>query len=252
MRVLITGAAGVVGSVLREHLPSEFVVTAVDRRPPRRSGILRLDLADARSARRAFRDVDGAVDLAGVADVDADWTVVWKNNIRATMNALAAARAAGVRRLVYASSNHVTGLYEREEPYASIVASNYEGLDPARIPLLTTSAPIRPDGAYALGKVFGEAAARYYAEAFGLSAICLRIGTVNVEDRPSESRHYATWLSHRDLVSLVSCALRAPEDVGFAVYYGVSANKWRFWDIAAGRDDIGFVPQDNAEEFRAR
>jgi nucleoside-diphosphate-sugar epimerase len=105
---------------------------------------------------------------------------------------------------------------------------------------------VRPDGPYALGKVLGEAAARWYSDAFGLSAVCLRIGTVNAEDRPLEPRHFATLLTHADLLRLVEAALTA--DVRFAVCYGVSRNTWRFWDIS---NEIGYDPQDDAERYRA-
>jgi hypothetical protein len=109
-----------------------------------------------------------------------------------------------------------------------------------------TDWPVRPDGAYALGKVLGEAAARWYSDAYGLAAICLRIGTVNAEDRPLQPRHFATLLTHADLLRLVEAALTA--DVRFAVCYGVSRNTWRFWDTS---NEIGYEPQDDAERYRA-
>ena len=77
----------------------------------------------------------------------------------------------------------------------------------------------------------GEAAARYYAEEHGLSVLCLRIGTLNRADRPSAARHFATLLTHADMVSLVRCCIEAPPDLTFGVFYGVSANRWRIWDV---------------------
>jgi uronate dehydrogenase len=116
--------------------------------------------------------------------------------------------------------------------------------------LLDARAPIRPDSPYGAGKAFGEAAARHYADQHGLQAICLRIGTVKSDDRPTRPRHYATLLTHADLVRLVAAALEAPEELRFAVVYGVSANTWRFWDVADAEAAIGYVPQDDAEAFR--
>jgi hypothetical protein len=130
------------------------------------------------------------------------------------------------------------------------VAGAYEGLDPAAVPLIEPSWPVRPDSAYGVGKAFAEAAARYYAERHGMSSICLRIGTVRADDRPAEQRHYATLLSHGDLVRLVECALAAPQELRYGVYYGVSANAWRFWDLANAREELGFEPYDDAERFR--
>lgn len=250
-RIVITGAAGVVGEVLRRDLPARFDVSGVDRR--RVAGdkrMARANMVNRRAVEKAFRGADAVVDLAGIPHVDTPWSLVSKNNIPATINALAAARAAGVRRVVFASSNHVTGGYERDWPYAAVVAGEYEALEPGQIPLLGPAAAIRPDSAYAIGKALGEAAARYYVDSSDLTAICLRIGSVNPDDRPLVPRHYATWLSHRDLVSLVACALEAPAAVRFGVYYGVSDNTWRFWDIANAQTDIGYEPEDNAERFR--
>jgi hypothetical protein len=99
--------------------------------------------------------------------------------------------------------------------------------------------------------MLGEAASRYYAERYGLSCICLRIGTVNGANRPLRPRHFATLLSHPDLVEIVDCAIRAPRELRYGVYYGVSANTWRFWDIANAYDELGFDPQDDAERFRS-
>jgi nucleoside-diphosphate-sugar epimerase len=194
--------------------------------------------------------VDTVIDLAARANADDDWSDVWKNNLPATMNALDAARRAGARRYVFASSNHVTGMYETEDPYAAVVAGKYEGLAPEMIPPIETSWPIRPDGPYALGKALGEAAARYYSDTFELSAICLRIGTVNAEDRPRSPRHFSTLLTHADLIRLVDAAITAPAEHRYGVYYGVSDNTWRIWDVRNALDEIGYEPRDNAEDLR--
>ena len=131
------------------------------------------------------------------------------------------------------------------------MAGVYEGLDPDSVPLIGTDWPTRPDSPYGVGKAFSEAAARYYADQYGISCICLRIGTVLADDRPRIPRHYATFLTHSDLVRLVDCALRASLELRYGVYYGVSANTWRFWDIANAAQDLGYEPQDDAERFRS-
>ena len=110
--------------------------------------------------------------------------------------------------------------------------------------------PIRPDGPYGLGKAFGEAAGRYFSDEHGLSVICLRIGTLNKEGRPLDQRNFATLLTHRDLVQLASRCIEAPDHVRFAIFYGVSNNRWRFWDISNSQELIGYEPQDNAEQWR--
>lgn len=244
--VVVTGAAGLIGSILRRELAETYELAAFDRR--RADGVRRANMRSLRAARRAFRGADVVVDLAAGSDVDLSWRDAYRNNIRATLTALEAARLEGVERVVYASSNHVVGLYEQDEPYASIVAGG-DAVTDAR---LGVDAPLRPDGAYAVAKVLGEAAGRYYAEAHGLSVICLRIGTVNRTGRPENEREYATLLTHDDLVRLVRAAIEAPPDVRFAVVYGISRNTRRFWDVDAAAAAIGYEPADDAERFRPR
>ncbi|MGH3085258.1 MAG: NAD-dependent epimerase/dehydratase family protein [Gaiellaceae bacterium] len=191
-RVLITGAAGLIGGILRRGLANEYELSGLDARRHLFRGRA-ANMRKLRSVLRLFAHKAAVVDLAANADATAGWGAVYGNNLLATYNAFEASRRAGVGRVIFASSNHVTGLYER-------VAGRYKGLDRTMIPLLTTDAPIRPDGLYAVGKAFGEALGRFYAEEYGLSVICLRIGTVNAADRPRGPRHFATLLTHADLV----------------------------------------------------
>lgn len=248
-RVLILGASGLVGRVLWERLADRHSLTGLDRRRDRARGIRRGDVRRRRSIDSAFEGVDAVVDLATGAAVDLPWKDA-ERDMHGRVNVLEAARAHGVPRYVFASSNHATGMYEGDPPYSAIVRGNYEGLDPGSIPLIAPDWPIRPDSAYGIGKAFGEAAARHYADRHGLSCICLRIGTVRADDRPAEPRHYATLLTHRDLTTLVDCALGAPPELRFGIYYGVSANTWRFWDLANARQEIGYEPADDAERLR--
>ena len=247
--VLVTGAAGAIGQILVEALSDEYVVHGLD--VARGPGVDRVaNMTKIRKVARAFEGMGAVIDLAADSNAEASWESVRANNLPATINAFEAARQAGVPRVIFASSNHVVGMYERDEPYASVVAGAYSGLDPTGLPRLNADAPIRPDGPYGVGKAFGEAAGRYYAEEFGLSIVCLRIGTVRRDDRPATPRHFATLLTHRDLVQLVRSCLAAPDSLKYGVFYGVSANTWRFWDIDAAREAIGYAPQDDAERWR--
>lgn len=248
-RVLILGAAGVVGTVLWEGLAAQHSLRGVDSRRDRQRGIERGDVRRLRSINAAFEGIDAVVDLATSPSVELPWEDTHVD-MRGRINVLEAARANGIRRYVFASSNHVTGLYELDQPYASIVAGEYDGLDPHSIPLITPDWPIRPDSAYGVGKAFGEAAARFYAERHDLSCICLRIGTVRADDRPTTPRQFATLLSHADLVRLIESCLAASTELRYGIYYGVSANTWRFWDLANARDELGFEPADDAERLR--
>jgi len=248
VKVVITGAAGVIGTVLRGGLDGRYELRCVDRK--RERSIERVDGRRLREMERAFAGADAVIDLAASSKPETSWPEVWKNNVPATMNALEAAARNGVGRFVFASSNHVTGMYELELPYSAIVAGDYAAVDRKAIPLIDSQTPLRPDSPYALGKSLGESAARYYADAFGLSTICLRIGTVLVEDRPQTPRHFATFLTHADLIRLCERALEVPPNFMFGVYYGVSDNTWRFWDIADAEAELGFMPEDDAEGLR--
>jgi nucleoside-diphosphate-sugar epimerase len=247
--VVVTGAGGTIGRILRAGLADSYALRTVDQVPG--TGV---DLvADVRHAERMTAACAGAsavVDLAANPRVDSSWAVVQENNIAAAVAMLEAAHRAGVGRVVLASSNHVTGMYEHDEPYASLLAGRCDGLDPSTLPRIRADWPVRPDSFYAIGKCTAEAAGRYYAEQRGLSVICLRIGTVNRQDRPRDPREYATLLTHRDLVQLVRCCLEAPLDLRFAVFYGVSRNTWRIWDIEDAGSALGYVPVDDAERFR--
>ncbi len=249
-RVLITGASGTIGGVLGRLLGDDYDLTGVDLKPATEMESVVADMTDAEAIGKAFAKQDAVIDLAAASASDTPWERVYPNNIAATYNALEAARDAGVKRLIFASSNHVTGMYEGDAPYSSIVAGDYSGLDAASIPLITTDMPIRPDGPYGIAKAFGEASGRYFSDNFGLSVMCLRIGTLNAESRPLNQRNFATLLTHHDLVHLVDRCLSAPDSVKFGIYYGVSNNHWRFWDISNSAEDVGYQPQDNAELWR--
>jgi len=209
-----------------DGLDGRYDVAGVDRTIRRPPNVRRRNLARSRGLAGIFAGADAVVDLAGDPDPRAEWKDVRRNNLAVTLNVLDAARRAGVRRYVFASSNHVTGGYERDEPYSAIVAGDYTGLDPDWLPLVGTNRPVRPEGV------------RVPARG--------RLGTVNAENRPLQPRHFATLLTHADLLRLVEAALTA--DVRFTVCYGVSRNTWRFWDIS---NEIGYDPQDDAERYRA-
>ena len=110
-----------------------------------------------------------------------------------------------------------------------------------------TRDPIRPNGLYAATKVFGEALARHYADACGLSMICVRVGRVLEGDKPRNAREAAVYLSHRDAVHAIERCIGAPEDLRFAILFAVSANRGRYRDLEHARRIIGFVPQDGAD-----
>jgi nucleoside-diphosphate-sugar epimerase len=240
MRILITGINGLIGNVLRNALGQKHEVYGLDREGEFSDRIVSADISDYGQVARVFQQfnpLDAIVHLAGNPKVDASWESVLQANIIGTRNIFEAAREFGVPKVVYASSNHVTGAYHGFEP------SLYKYTEPGP-PMISPEDPIRPDSDYGLSKAFGEAVARYYFDRWGVKAICLRIGAVLEDDDPTrQSQNRRIWLSHRDLVQLVEKSLSA--DVTFGIYYGISNNKDAFWDISNARADLGFEPVDD-------
>ena len=231
-RVLLTGASGGIGSCLRPGLRDELEELRLsDRRPPEEpptgsETFVPAELTDRAAVERAMAGVEAVVHLAA-APGELAFDELLDPNFVGTFNVFDAARRAGVRRVVFASSNHVTGFYPVDKRLAGVE-------------------PVRPDGLYGVSKVFGEALARMYSDRFGLEAICLRIGAF--QERPREPSHLAIWLSHGDAVRLVRACLSAP-DISFLVAYGASANTRSWWNARAAYTRLGYEPQDDAERF---
>ena len=225
-RWVITGAAGTIGSALRVALHEQGVeLVSTDRAPMApvgaRDHVVIAELADLEALVESFAGADGVIHLGGIPD-EADFHDLADVNIVGTYHVLEAARRAGVPRVVYASSNRLTGSY----PAGTLV-------DP--------SMPPRPDGFYGVSKVAGEALCRLYADKFGLSTISVRIGTY--EEQPDSPRTQRTWLSPADGLRAFVAAMTTAEHT--AVFYAVSANAERWWSLDAGAA-VGFAPLDDA------
>lgn len=231
-RWVVTGAAGNIGSALRSALlERRAVLVSTDIRPitsssPQES-VAAVDLADLENLVELFAGADGVVHLGGIAD-EADFHDLAEANIVGTYHVLEAARRAGVRRVVYASSNRLTGSY---------AAGDHVSPD----------MPPRPDGFYGVSKAAGEALCRLYADKFGMSTISLRIGSY--EEQPSSAREQQTWLSPADAIRAFVAAMTTAEHT--AVFYAVSANTDGWWDLQPG-EAVGFFPRDDAAAWSTR
>jgi uronate dehydrogenase len=231
-RLLITGAAGRLGSVLRRHYAGRFAALRLsDRVDLGAAGpgeeLTVCDLGDAAAVDRLFEGVDACVHLGGQPN-EAPWPVIMHANVTGAVNAWEAARKAGTRRMVFASSNHAIGFHPRTRK-------------------LDHASPARPDTRYGLSKAFGEDLALYYANKHGIEALCMRIGSCRPE--PIDERMLATWQSYPDFCRLVDVGLFA--DLVYEIVYGVSDNPRSWWDNAnAAR--LGYRPQDSAEAWADR
>ena len=251
-RVLITGSAGRVGTILRDALSDRYSLSGIDRVAVPGFDSAVAGLTDLDAILPSFEGVETVVHLAAEPrhTPDVGWDLLMPDNVVATTNVFEAARRGGARRVIFFSSMHVNGLYERDHPYSAIASGNYVGLQPDRVALVTHEMPDRPDGPYAASKIFGEALGRYYAEEFGITVICVRLGTVGGADGPGEDpRSYVSWNSHRDLARMVERCIEV-EGITYDIFYGASGNTWKIYDTPRAWQVLGYQPQDNAEDFR--
>ncbi len=231
-RILLTGAAGGLGRALRPRLArdcthlrlSDIAAAPTDLAPHEEWQTV--DLADRTAVLAMAAGVDAMVHLGGVS-VERPFDEILPANIIGVYNLYEAARKQGVRRVVFASSNHVTGFYKQSET-------------------IDAAAPPRPDGMYGISKAFGEDVSRFYFDRHGIETACIRIGSSFPE--PKDRRMLASWLSYDDLHRLVQACLSTPV-LGHSIVFGMSNNAVTWWDNRLARH-VGFVPQDSSDIFR--
>jgi uronate dehydrogenase len=229
--VLLTGAAGDIGTRLRRLLKGVYpelrlsdVNTPANLEPDEQ--FVAADLADLPQVERAVARVDGIIHLGGFS-VEGPWETILNANIIGCYNLFEAAHRQGVKRVVFASSNHAVGFYPR---------SRRIGVD----------APVRPDSRYGVSKAFGEALGALYAYKHGLRVTCIRIG--NVTEVPADRRRLSIWLKPEDLVQLVRIGLEHP-DIRYEIFFGASDNERGWWDNEPAFR-YGYRPQGRSEDHR--
>ena len=230
-RILLTGAAGGLGTALRERLKANCAVlrlsdkNAFGAAQPGEEIVL-ADLASAAEVDTMVAGCDAIVHLGGIS-VEAPFEAILQANILGAYHLYEAARKHGVKRVVFASSNHVTGFYKQSET-------------------ITADHPARPDSYYGVSKAFGEDFSRFYFDRYGIETACVRIGSSFPE--PRDRRMLATWLSFDDLHRLITACLSTPV-LGHSIVFGMSDNAVTWWDNSRARH-IGYVPQDSSDVFR--
>jgi uronate dehydrogenase len=229
--ILMTGAAGGLGQAMRGRLKANCRVLRLSDREPmapaqRGEELVQADLADAQAVHDMVRGCQAIVHFGGVS-TEQPWQPILQANIIGAYHLYEAARAHGVRRIVFASSNHVMGYYRQSE-------------------VVDALSPPRPDGLYGLSKAFGEDLSRLYFDRHGIETACVRIGSSFPE--PKDRRMLATWLSYDDLHRLITACLTTPV-LGHSIIYGTSNNSVSWYDNRHARH-IGFVPQDRSDVFR--
>ena len=247
-RLLITGLSGLIGGALHKHLGTKYPIRALNRRAVPGVETHQADLGDLAAIQPAFKGIDTVVHLAAAAGDRQSPEDLLRANVIGAYNVFEAARLAGVKRVIFASSGATVAGWEREPPLSHVVNGDYEELG-SWMPL-THETPIRPGGLYGATKVWGEALARVYSDSHGMSAICLRIGRVRAENRPMAPREYSVWCSQRDVVRMLEACIEAPDRVRFDIFYVLSANRWSYRDLEHARAVLGWTPLDRAEDHR--
>jgi uronate dehydrogenase len=228
--VLITGAAGGIGTRMRALLKNVYRLRLSDLREPKDLAagdeFIAADLADMAQVEKIVAGVEGVIHLGGISG-EAAWKDIHNSNIVGCYNLFEAAYRAGVKRVVFASSNHAVGFYPRRRK-------------------IGPDEPIRPDSRYGVSKAFGEAVGAFYAYKHGLRVTSLRIG--NFGDAPIDHRRLAIWISPDDLAQLIRIGLEHP-DLRYEIFFGASDNERVWWDNEAAFR-YGYKPTGRAEDFR--
>ena len=228
--ILVTGAAGDVGTHLRRELAKKYRIRASDLRSLKKIGgetYARADVSKMADALRITKGVDAIVHLGGYS-VEGPWEGILSANIVGCYNVFEAARRNGVKRIIFPTSNHAVGFYKRSQTIDHRVY-------------------IKPDSRYGVSKVFGEALGSLYADKYGMQFLMIRIGNVN--PAPIDKRRLSIWISPRDIAQLVTIGIEHPE-IKFEIVYGISANK-RAWYDNANAFRLGYKPQDDSETYAA-
>jgi nucleoside-diphosphate-sugar epimerase len=250
MKVLISGASGKIGQVFREHYRNYYSLKLIHHQGSIKASsneeVVQADITDFDSLLKAMEGIEAVVHLAADARDEAPWDSILNLNLIGTYNIFESAHRCGIKKIVYASSNHACGFAVKESE------------------LVGPDAPIRPTNLYGVSKVFGEALGRYYSDNFGLSVICLRIGVFlskgwNIRNlfkmflsgeltaAYPPQKLIAMWISDYDVSQLIHKSLES--NVKFGIFYGTSNNSSRIFDITPAKEKLGYKPQDKAENY---
>ena len=249
-KVLITGASGLIGRLTLAGLSDKYEFSALNRRPVEGIPCLQADINDAEAIKPAFEGMEMVLHLsADTEDVDG-WEGTMTTTVMGTLNVFRAAQEAGVKRVVFMSSGSTMCGYEWDDtlPYGKLAAGEYDQVGETW-PMLDYRDLPRPDSPYAVGKLFGEACGRWFADHYGMSVPCIRLGAVLPEDRPTLVRHFPGYLSQADAVQIIDKCLSAPMTLKYGLFDAISENKVRWRDTSLAKDLLGWRPTGSSDNF---
>ena len=249
-KILITGMSGLIGGMAGCHLFGQgHKIRALNRRKEAVVESFEADIKNLDQIRSAFDDVDVVLHFSAYLGQNDDWSKHLDTNIIGCYNVFEAARLAGVKNFIFASSGATQSFYTSEEPIKSSIEARWKDLDKQEKRILDYFDPPRPGDIYGASKVWGETLGRLYSDKYGMSVICIRIGRVTKENIPTSSAHAAVYCSHRDLNQIIEKSVNKIDQVKFEVIYAVSDNKGRFRDISNAKKIIGYEPLDGIKEW---
>tara|TARA_Y100000590_G_scaffold75466_1_gene83338 strand:- start:197 stop:949 length:753 start_codon:yes stop_codon:yes gene_type:complete len=247
-KILITGMSGLIGGLLRQHLEKvgDYKLVALNRRNLDGIQCYQADISNLEDIRPAFKNIDVVVHLAANLNQNS-WKEQLNDNIIGTYNVYLAAVESGVKRVVFASSGSTIRGFDNIPPYDAVNEGRYGDVT-GKVKKISHEV-FRPDSIYGATKVWGEAIGRYFSDTFNLSVICIRIGSVNGNDRPSNPREVSAYLSHKDVALILHKCIEAPSEIKCDTFFALSDNKWGIRDLEHSKAILGWEPKDSSDKF---
>ncbi len=249
-KVLITGASGLIGRITIAELGEKYEFSALNRRPVTTVPSLQADINDADAIKPAFRGVDMVLHLSAYTADVTEWAGTMATTVMGTLNVYQAAQEAGVKRVVFMSSGSTMCGYEWDDdrPYGKLAAGEWDQVEKPW-PLIDYTDLPRPDSPYAVGKLFGEQAGRWFADHYDISVLCIRLGAVLDTDKPKLVRHFPGYLSQADAVQMIDKCLSAPMTLKYDIFDAISDNSTRWRDTSHAQDVLGWESTGSSDRF---
>lgn len=249
-KVLITGASGLIAGLVMKNLSDKYEFSGLSRRPVEGIPHLQASITDAEAIRPAFQGMDMVLHLGAATGADEwlEWGPTMAITVNGTVNVYEAARLAGVKRVVFASSgcSQLAWEWDPSLPYGTL-ANGPDDKIPESWPMVDLDWPDRPDSPYAVGKLFGENVGRYYSDKHGISSLVIRLGAVLADDKPAVRRHFPGYLSQADCLQMIDKCLGAPDSLKYDIFNAISENKYRWRSTDHAKKVLGWKPTGSAE-----
>ena len=248
-KVLITGSSGLVGQLTIKALKGKYEFSGLSRRPTAGIQYVQADILDLEGMKPAFQNQDVVLHLAAYCGED-NWEDTMAITVQGTLNVFRAAQEAGIKRVVFMSTGSTMCGHEWDDtkPYGKLIRGEYDSVG-MPLPMMSSKDLPRPDSRYAVGKLFGEACGRWFADKYGMSVPVIRLGAVLDTDRPKLLRHFPGYLSQADAVQLIDKCISAPMTLRYEIFDAISENKVRWRDTTPAKEILGWRPTGSSDNF---